>query len=238
MRFSLSALVLFAITSARADDWPQWLGPYRDGVWRESGILTKFPPGGPKVLWRVPIGGGFSGPAITDGRVYVMDRQGDELKKGSETPGKDGLKSTERVLCFDAKDGKELWKHEYDCLYKVLYPSGPRTTPVVKGGYVWTLGSMGDICCLESDSGKLVWTKHLPKESTPKPPLWGYAAHLLVDGDKVISLCGGEGSAAVALNKLTGEELWKALTVEEVGYAPPMIFEGGDHRQLIIFHTE
>ena len=85
---------------AHADDWPQWLGPRRDGVWRETGLVARFPADGPKVLWRAEVGGGFTGPAVAGGRVYVMDRQGDPLAKGQEAPAKDGLKGKERVLCF------------------------------------------------------------------------------------------------------------------------------------------
>src|SRR5437868_9137209 len=96
-----ATLCLIGLTAiARADDWPQWLGPKRDGVWREAGILTKFPEGGPKVLWRAEIGGGFSGPAVAEGRVFVMDRQGDKLAKGKEAPDKAGLKGKERIVCL------------------------------------------------------------------------------------------------------------------------------------------
>src|SRR5438552_8842977 len=90
----------------RADDWPQWLGPQRDGIWRETGLLEKFPPGGPRVLWRTEIGSGFAGPAVADGRVYVMDRQGAKLPKGAEAPPRDGgLAGSERILCLDAATG-------------------------------------------------------------------------------------------------------------------------------------
>jgi outer membrane protein assembly factor BamB len=173
--------------SAVADDWPQWMGPKRDGVWREDGILTKFPAGGLKRLWSTPIGGGFSGPAVADGRVFVMDRQGEKLPKGKEAPMKGGLPGKERVLCLDAADGKILWKHEYDCSYRVLYTSGPRTTPTVHGGKVYTLGSMGDLFCFDAAKGTIHWSKNLPQEYETKPPVWGYAGHLLVDGDRVIT---------------------------------------------------
>src|SRR5713101_5481575 len=97
-RWTILCVSLFFGAALRADDWPQWLGPQRDGVWRETGLVDKFPEGGPKVLWRTKLGGGYTGPAVVGNRVYVMDRQGDQLKKGQETPGKDGLKGKERVL--------------------------------------------------------------------------------------------------------------------------------------------
>src|SRR5947207_11196887 len=95
----LSALLTSA--AARADDWPQWLGPQRDGVWRETGLVEKFPPDGPPLRWRVNIGGGYAGPAVAQGRVYVADRQ---LAKGAGTPrnafDRAQIAGTERVLCL------------------------------------------------------------------------------------------------------------------------------------------
>ncbi|MCI0640784.1 MAG: PQQ-like beta-propeller repeat protein [Gemmataceae bacterium] len=234
---ALVALCLSA-TAVVADDWPQWQGPKRDGVWRETDILEKFPKGGPKMLWKQPIGGGFSGPAVADGRVYVMDRVGDKLGKGKEVPGKDGLVSKERVLCFAADGGKLLWKHEYDCTYRIYYPSGPRATCTVAGGKVYALGAIGDLHCLDSQKGDVLWRMNLAEVGKTKPPVWGYAAHPLVDGDTVYCLAGGENSAVVALDKDTGKVRWQNLTVKEIGYAPPMIFEAGGKRQLIAWHTE
>jgi outer membrane protein assembly factor BamB len=234
-----AAMVLATVVlkPAIADDWPQWQGPQRDGVWRETGILDKFPKDGPKEVWQKELGGGFSGPAVADGRVFVMDRQGQTLQKGKESSGKDGLKGTERIVCFDI-EGKQLWAHEYDCPYRINYPSGPRCTPTIHGGRVYALGTMGDIHALDAAKGTVVWHTNLPKELKTKPPVWGYAAHPLIDGDRLITLAGGEGSAVVALHKDTGKELWRALTTQEIGYAPPMIFEAGGKRQLIIWHPE
>src|SRR5438309_1851760 len=104
---------------ARGDDWPQWLGPKRDGVWRETGILEKFPKGGPKQLWRQPLGDGYAGPAVAGGKVFVIDRV---LAPGQKNPDNPFARATskgkERVTCFDAKNGKQLWQHSYDCTYK------------------------------------------------------------------------------------------------------------------------
>src|SRR5262249_57171476 len=108
----------------------------------------------------------------------------------------------------------------------------------VHGGKVYTIGTMGDVFCLDAAKGTVLWKKNLLAEYKTKPPLWGYAAHPLVDGERLICLVGGEGSAVVALHKDTGKELWRALTVEEGGYAPPLGFEAGGKRPLIILHTE
>src|SRR3954453_22992665 len=180
-RLLAAMLLMTAASVAFADDWPQWLGPKRDGVWREDGILAKFPAGGPKVLWRAEVGGGFSGPAVAEGRVVILDRQGEVLAKGKEAPPKAGLKGKERVVGFDAATGKQLWAYEYDCDYRINYTSGPRATAVIDAGKVYGLGAMGDVTCLDAAKGTLHWQAKLTELSKTKPPVWGYAAHPLVD---------------------------------------------------------
>ena len=233
----VALVLLLAPAAVRADDWPQWLGPQRDGVWRETGILDRFPAGGPKVRWRTPIGGGYAGPAVAGSRVYVTDRI---LPAGVRNPanpfGRSAVPGSERLLCLDDATGSVLWKYAYDCPYRVSYPAGPRTTPLVYGGKVYTLGAMGDLLCLDAADGKLLWSKNFPRDYGAPVPLWGFAASPLLDGDKLICLVGGTGSVAVAFHKDTGKELWRALTNDEIGYCPPVIIEAGGKRQLIIWH--
>jgi outer membrane protein assembly factor BamB len=229
-----------ATAAARADDWPQWLGPKRDGVWRETGILAKFPPGGPKVRWRTPISEGYSGPSVAGGKVYITDRV---RPKGVNNPDsafdkKTRVAGVERVLCLNETDGTVLWKHEYSCTYQVSYAGGPRTSPVIAGSKVYTLGAMGNLFCLDADKGTVLWSKDLLKDYLKNITTWGFAGSPLVDGDRLICLVGGPGSVAVAFNKDTGKEIWKALSAKEPGYAPPMIYEIGGKRQLIIWHPE
>jgi outer membrane protein assembly factor BamB len=235
----LVASAVFPICFARADDWPQWLGPQRDAVWRETGIVEKFPADGLKYRWRVPIGGGYAGPAVAKGRVYVLDRQ---LASGASNPtnpfARGAIPGSERVLCLNEADGKILWKHEYDCAYTVSYGSGPRCTPTVHDGKVYTLGAEGNLVCLDAEKGGVVWSRDFKKDFNLKTPLWGFAGHPLVDGKKLICLVGGDGSVAVAFDKDTGKELWRALGAKEPGYAPPMIYEFAGKRQLIIWHPE
>jgi outer membrane protein assembly factor BamB len=238
--FLACMLVLLASSTAHADDWPQWLGPQRDGIWRENGILERFPKDGPKVRWRTPIGGGYTGPAVAGGRVYLSDRL---LAKGAQNPksgfGKGIIQGTERVLCLDEATGKVLWQHEYDCPYRIAYPAGPRTTPLIHGGKVYALGAMGDLFCLDSATGKVLWSKNFIKDYEASVPLWGFAGHPLLDGDKLICLVGGkDNSLAVAFDKDTGKEIWRALSAREPGYCPPMIYEFSGKRQLIIWHPE
>jgi outer membrane protein assembly factor BamB len=223
----------------RADDWPQWFGPNRDGVWRESGIIEKFPPGGPKVRWRTPIGAGYSGPTVAGNRVYVADRM---LAPGTRAPSDPFARGTlpgiERILCLDDADGKILWKHEYEAAYRISYPSGPRASPLVAGGKVYSLGAMGDLFCLDAGTGRVIWSKNFIRDYNAPIPIWGFAAHPLLDGDRLICLVGGDGSTAVALHKDTGDEIWKNLSSSKIGYCPPTIIEAGGSRQLIIWDPE
>jgi outer membrane protein assembly factor BamB len=238
-----AALVFLTSGAARADDWPQWLGPQRDGIWRETGILDRFPSGGPKVLWRAPLGGGYSGPAVAGGCVYVTDRQ---LDPGSSNPDnpfqRKRVTGKERVLCLDEGTGKVKWKYEYPCTYAISYSAGPRATPLIHDGKVYALGAMGNLFCLDAKGGKVIWSKDFRRDYRAPIPTWGWAAHPLLDGEKLICLVGGKDSVVVAFDRSTGKELWRALSLEnprtEVGYCPPMIYKVGGKRQLIIWHPE
>lgn len=231
-------VMTLGLSAARADDWPQWLGPKRDSVWRETGIVDQFPAGGLRVKWRVPIDGGYSGPAVASGRVYVTDyvTGGD---RSSPDPGKtDRLQGRERVLCFNAADGKLLWKHEYDCPYELSFGSGPRCTPTVAGGKVYALGAMGHLVCLDAATGGAVWSRDLKKDYRIKAPMWGFCGHPLADGQKLYVTVGGDGSVLVAFDKDTGKELWRALSAKEPGYCPPSLIEAGGTRQLVHWNGE
>lgn len=235
---AVSALVLFA-GSLAAEDWPQWLGPHRDSVWRENGIIEKFPSQGPTVLWRTSIGGGYAGPVVAKGRVYVTDRQ---LPAGASNPADPFERKTiagmERVLCLDETNGRILWTQEYECPYTISYPAGPRVSPLVAAGKVYTLGAEGNLLCCDAETGKVIWSRELKKDFGVKAPMWGFAGHPLLDGDRLICLVGGTGSTVVAFHKDTGKEIWRALSAAEPGYSSPVIYEAGGKRQLIIWHPE
>jgi len=184
------------------------------------------------------VGGGYSGPAVADGLVYVMDF----VKESGEAFNKPGqraeLEGQERVLCLKASDGSEVWKHEYDCKYKISYPAGPRATPTVADGKVYTLGAEGNLTCLDAKTGKVFWTKDFNDDYGAETPQWGFAGHPLVVGDKLICLVGGKGSVAVAFDKDTGKEIWKALSASAPGYAPPTMIEAADTKQLLIWDAD
>ena len=235
----LLLLATVCLSNVRADDWPQWLGPQRDGVWRETGIVERFPEEGLNIRWRARIGSGYSGPAVVNGRVYVHDRK---LAHGASNPSnafdRGGIPGMERVLCLSEKDGSILWTHEYECVYTVSYASGPRVTPLAHEGKIYTLGSEGDLLCLDGDDGSVVWSRQLTKDFDMRTPMWGFAGHPVIDGNKLICLVGGEGSVAVAFDKNNGKELWRALSAKEPGYAPPMIYTFNGRKQVILWHPE
>lgn len=216
-----------------ADDWPQWMGPQRDNVWRESGLLEKFPDGGPKVIWRTPIAGGYAGPAVAGGRVFVTDLVTDENVK-VDNFDRNTARGRERVLCLDESTGRVLWKHEYPVVYGISYPAGPRCTPSVDGDRVYTLGAEGNLFCFNVTDGSIIWSKNLKEEYKTKTALWGYASHPLIDGDKLICIVGTDVAHAAAFDKLTGKELWRTGTAPEQGYSPPRIINAGGQRQLIL----
>lgn len=235
-RFIVLCAFLTLVHSTIADDWPQWMGPKRDGVWRETGIIDKFPADGANIVWRSPISGGFTGPAVADGKVYVADYLTEgNVKK--EVYDRTNFKGKERIHCLDAKTGKPAWKYEYDCNYTVSYPIGPRCTPTVQDGKCYFLGTEGNLTCLDAAKGTLIWAKDFKKDYGATTALWGFASHPLVDGNKLYCVVGGDGSCVVAFDKDSGKEIWKSITAEEQGYSAPTMIEAGGTKQLIVWHA-
>ena len=219
----------FLVLSARADDWPQWRGPQRDGVWREQGIMETFPPEGLKILWRVPSGGSFPSPVVADGRVYLHDV---ELAYPHVH---------ERVRCFDAVTGKVQWTYAYDAdypdwAYQPEQNGGPVSSPAVVDGRLYALGANGDALCLSAATGELLWHRDLATDDHVAGMTC--RASPLVDGDRVILVVGGKpGACVVALDRNTGQDVWKALD-EPVANSSPILITAGGARQLIIWTGE
>ena len=242
--FSTIIIVLSTVVVAMipcplaADDWPQWMGPHRDAVWRETGIVDQFPSEGLPVKWRAEVAGGYSGPAVANGKVYLTDFVRLDGELSNNPNGRDQLQGQERILCFDAETGDRLWEHEYSRTYKISYASGPRATPTVSDGLVYALGAEGDLWCLQADSGAELWHKDLAAEYKTETPIWGFCGHPLVDGDLLYCVVGGSNSVAVAFDKTTGDEVWRALSSPEPGYCPPTMIEVAGQRQLLIWHSK
>ena len=235
-----TALVLFTLlaTFAEGADWPRWLGPHGDSSWRETGLIQTFPKEGPKVLWRVPAGHGYAGPAVAGDRVILADyviREGTvDANPGARTTIQGDL----RIRSLDAATGKEQWSHSRDQPLALSFPNGPRCTPTIDGDKVYYLGPEGLLVCLSLADGKPVWELDLKQTYSVPSPIWGFAAHPLIHGDLLYCLPGGPGTTAVALDKKTGKEVWRSLTAAEPGYAPPVIIQHGGVEQLIVWHPE
>ena len=226
--FCLSVLLLAQL--AAGQDWPQWRGRGRLGVWNETGIVETFPADGLDVVWRTPIGSGFTGPSVANGRVFVTD-----FRKAQ------GYRGFERILALDEETGTILWEQQWEVDYGSMmrvYAIGPRATPTVDEDLVFAYGATGHLVVLDVGSGEIVWQKDFVEDYGLSVPTWGTTGAPLVDGDLVICLAGGEPDAKVmAFDKRTGKEIWRALSSDyESGYTQPIIFEIGGVRQLIIWH--
>jgi outer membrane protein assembly factor BamB len=205
----LSALTALCLCGGalRGADWPQFLGPNRDGVSAETGLLASWPKEGPKVLWQKQVGEGYSGPVVAGGKLILFHRVGDN----------------DVVACLDAAKGSELWKFTYPTAYQdeLGKGNGPRATPVLAGGRVYTLSAEGRLHCLELDSGKKVWERSLVKEYKVPGSYFGVGTTPLVEGKLVLVNVGGKKAGIVAFDKDTGKEVWRA-TEDGASYASPV----------------
>ncbi len=224
VRLIFLALLFFAAAAtAHSDDWPDWRGAGRDGDWRESEVGKTFDSERMRPEWRAPVSAGYSGPTVADGRVYLTDH----VKEPDEI---------ERVLCFDAGTGEPLWSHSYACAYSGIgYPAGPRASVVVDGGRVYSLGSMGDLFCLESETGAVLWHIPLPERYDTRMPVWGMvSAPLVVDDTLIVQAGGRDNACVVALDKLSGEEVWRNLN-DDASYSAPILIEQAGARVLVVW---
>lgn len=223
---AMTSLVLIGVMTAPANDWPQWRGPNRDGVWRETGIMESFPASGLPVSWRVPVGRGWSSPVIADGRVHITDV---EIA---------GNSAKERVRALDARSGNRVWAHSYPVAYPdwALGPDGggPRATPIIQDGRMYTLGALGDLLCLDAATGNVVWEKHLAKDYGVEP-FSGITASPLIEGELLLLyICGKPDACVVGLDKHSGREVWRALD-DPFTYSSPIVITAGGQRQLIVW---
>ena len=151
--WAIAACGLMLASVAHADEWPQWMGPQRDDVYREDGIVDSIPPEGLPVKWRAPVAWGYSGPAVAGGRVFLTDFVVESGTSNNNSGGRDKLTGVERTLCFDAASGAPVWTFENPCTYNISYANGPRATPTIDADRVYVLGAQGDLLCLRADSG-------------------------------------------------------------------------------------
>ena len=222
------SLVLLIVPLVGADDWPNWRGPNHDGISRETGLLTAWPEQGPKVLWKVELIGGYSSVAVAGGRLFTQSRDATD----------------ETVLCFDAASGTRLWEFRYPCDYEdhkehldQRFKSGPRATPAVDSGRVYTIGTAGDLFCLEAATGRKIWHRNLIQMARRTIPEYGYCNSPFIVGERLFVHPGGRsGDSIAALDKTDGSILWQSLD-DKIGWATPIHyrFNPGAPGQLVYF---
>jgi outer membrane protein assembly factor BamB len=247
------ALAVATTMPLHAEDWPEFRGRGRAGVWNETGILETFPAGGLEVLWRTPVRAGYSGPAVADGRVFLLDfiPEGEDEQvapaQGAIGGSRHRLRGTERALALDEKTGRILWTQSWDVDYGgIMWAIGPRATPTVDADRVYTVGATGRLLAMHARTGAILWQKDFQRDFGANRRMWawdyGFASSPIVDGPRLIAMVGGKGNAmVVAFDKMTGRELWRAIESNgevDLGVAQPILVDAGGTRQLIIWLPE
>jgi outer membrane protein assembly factor BamB len=215
----VASFVLLAALPAKAEDWPKFRGPRADGHSAETGILQTWDRGGPEVLWRVPLGEGFSGISAVGGKLFTMFSDSQQ----------------EILAAFDADSGEELWRRTVDEHYRNQFGSGPRATPTVSDGLVFALGARGKLLVVEAETGKRVWNRDLVHSFGAKVPEWGFSGSPVVEGDLVLLDVGGAGGRLLmAFNRLDGQIAWES-EAGVAGYSSPLVIDAVGVRQAIFF---
>lgn len=220
-RFKLVAAAValtVSVGSLSLADWPQWRGPDRTDVSKETGLLNQWPAGGPAVTWINKDGGlGYAGFAVVGDTVYTMGSRGD----------------TEHLLALDAKDGSQKWTTPIGALLTNGWGDGPRGTPTVDGDHVYTLSGQGNLVCAKIADGSVVWKASM-RDLGGKTPNWGYTESPLVDGDRVVCTPGGDKGAIAAFDKRSGKLLWQSADFKEPAqYSSVIAADHNGKRQYI-----
>lgn len=209
--------IFFALSLCQADDWPQWRGPNRDGISKETGLLTSWPEGGPKQLWKATgLSEGFSGIAVVKGRIYTQGQRGDE----------------QFIMAYDAATGKKVWETKAGRSFRERRGHGPRGTPTLEGDRLYALSADGTLVCLESATGKKIWEQNIVEKFGGEVPHWGISESPLIDGEKLIVSPGGSDASMVALNKADGKLIWKSPG-DRAAYSSAIIVNSGGVRQYV-----
>lgn len=220
-RFFLAAVLLSGWVVSAAEpgaDWPQFLGPTRNNVYAGKDLAAAWPAGGPKILWQHKLGAGWSGPVVSGGKLLLFHRVGDK----------------ETVECLEAATGKPVWNKDYETQYHddFSFDEGPRGTPAIEDGRVYTFGAEGMLSCWELAGGKRVWNVDTKAELKAGKGFFGIVCSPLLEGDAVILNVGGQEAGIVAFGKASGKVLWKA-TEAEAGYSSPVAATIGGKRYVL-----
>ncbi|KAA0222221.1 serine/threonine protein kinase [candidate division KSB1 bacterium] len=205
------ALILLNATALKGSfgrfDWPKWQGPDRNAISKERGLLKEWTKDGPPLAWKIKgLGGGDSAPSIADGKIFGMSNRGKD----------------EVVWALSEAEGKTLWVTRLGPAFPQSRPQGkegPGCTPTVDGERLYVIGLGGDLACLQVRDGKILWQRSLQRDFGGEVPVWSFRESPLVDGNKVICTPGGEGATLVALDKLTGNTIWKSQVPGNPGAA-------------------
>jgi outer membrane protein assembly factor BamB len=221
-RLALGLSLALALTlSLSAKDWPQYLGPNRDGHSPETGLNWNWPKDGPPVAWKIDVGSGWAGPVVAGDRLIVFHRVGDD----------------EVVACLDPVTSKEKWTSRYRTRYRddFMFDDGPRATPLVAGDRVFTLGANGDLHGWDLATGKKLWHHNLLADYGSPKGYFGVACSPVLAGGKLLINVGAKGAGIVAFDPATGREAWKA-TDDAASYSSPAVAEVGG-KTLAVFLT-
>ena len=205
-----------------AANWPQWRGPNRDGISKETGLLKQWPAEGPTLVWKASgAGRGYSSFSISNGKLYTMGLRGDR----------------EFVIAFDIATGKEAWATSHGSAFHNDRGDGPRGTPTIDGDRLYALGGNGDLSALDTRTGKIIWSKNVLKEFGGSNIQWGISESPLVLGNKVLVNAGGPGASMVALNKTDGSVIWKSQS-DEPGYSSAIPVDINGNTQVVFFTAQ
>ena len=223
--FVATALLLSVASAALAQsagNWPQWRGPNRDGISKETGLLKQWPDGGPPLAWKATgAGRGYSSFSISNGKIYTMGLRGDR----------------EFVIAFDVATGKEVWATPHGTAFRNDRGDGPRGTPTVDGDRIYALGGSGDLSALDARTGKIVWSKNILQTFGGSNIVWGISESPLVLGNKVLVNAGGRDASIVALNKADGSVIWKSQS-DEAGYSSAIPADINGVTQVVFFTAQ
>lgn len=209
----------FAAPAQTGGEWPQWRGPDRDGISKETGLLRGWPEGGPPLVWKAKgAGRGYSSMAIANGRLYTLGLRGDK----------------EFVIAFDVATGREVWATPHGSAFRNDRGDGPRSTPTIDGARLYVLGGSGDLSCLDAKSGRVVWTMNVLKKFGGENITWGISESPLVVGERLLVNAGGPEASVVALNKKDGSLIWKSQS-DRAGYSSAIPVEVGGATQVVFF---
>ena len=226
IRVLLPAVFVLALAqqslAQSAANWPQWRGPNRDGISKETGLLKQWPAEGPALVWKASgAGGGYSSFSVANGKLYTMGLRGDR----------------EFVVAFDVATGKEAWATPHGGAFRNDRGDGPRGTPTLDGDRLYALGGSGDLTALDARTGKIVWSKNVLKEFGGSNITWGISESTLVLGNKVLVNAGGPGASIVALNKADGSVIWKSQS-DKAGYSSAIPAEINGTTQVVFFTAQ